>query len=152
MIKKAIALGFFAVIFLTGFTGCGSMEPKTVKQAQTAVIEVRLGYGVAQRAALVYLKYPRCDAPGALAPFCTKQEVVDAIKRADKLTISILDAAEAAVRAPEFGESQIDAVVTSARAALKLFKDLSDKLPVKPDSKAAPAGDTKLGGILPSIA
>lgn len=151
---KSLVMSAVAFFFLTGFGsigGCsifgGQMDPKTVQQAQTAVYQIKAGYDAAQKVALVYLKYPRCDTPGALAPFCTKQEIVDSIKRADALAYAALNAAEAAVRAPEFGESKISAVISSARAAKDLFKDITDKLPVKPgDAKASP-GSTKVGSI-----
>jgi hypothetical protein len=131
---------------VTGFNGCAPMEPRTVAEAQRAVHQIKIGYSAAQRAFLKYSKYPPCSTPGVLVPFCTNPEVIAAGKRADALAYATLNAAEAAVHAPEFGESQIGAVIASARAALKIFKEVTDKLPVKPEAKAKPE-PSKVSGI-----
>jgi acetoin utilization deacetylase AcuC-like enzyme len=94
---------------------------ETVFQAKTA-------HAVALRSAVAYRELPRCDS--GQRP-CHDPAVVEQLQKADRTADAALDAAEAAVRTPGFGESVIASAVASAKAALTAFVSITDTLRTK---------------------
>lgn len=109
----------FILIIALAVAGCSTPQSpaETVFQAKTA-------HAVALRSAVAYRELPACPK----APVCHDPAVVAQLQKADRTADAALDAAEAAVRTPGFGESVIASAVASAKAALAAFTSITDTL------------------------
>lgn len=98
--------------------GCATPE-----SPQQAVFQAKVGYAVALSAAVAYNNLPRCGEPP-----CSDPAIVAQLRRADNTAIAALDASEAAVRTPGFGESLVTSAVAAAKAALAAFVSITSSL------------------------
>lgn len=118
-----------AIAACVSLVGCAAAQVKPEDAGRT-VFAIYSDYVTAEKIAVQYIRLPRCGSEGALA-VCSDPKVVAKIQRVDKLADLSIKAAEAAVRAPEFGDSSISQMVVSARAAKDLFLGITATLKVK---------------------
>lgn len=97
----------------------------TPQSPAESVFQAKTAHAVALRSAVAYRELPRCNP--APQP-CHDPAVVQQLQKADRTADAALDAAEAAVRTPGFGESVIASAVASAKAALAAFTSITDGL------------------------
>lgn len=118
-----------AAILTCMTAGCvqAQINPDT---AERTVYAIKSHYVAAQKVAVQYIRLPRCGSEGALQ-LCSSPAVVAKIQRADALASSAINTAEAAVRAPEFGENGISQIITSAKAASRMLSDITATLKVQ---------------------
>jgi len=78
-------------------TATTSLTPSAMDAANKSAYTAKAGYAAALVVAAQYVKLPRCEKPSAPA-LCSKQAVVDQIRKADLAADAATQAAENAVR------------------------------------------------------
>lgn len=96
--------------------------PQTPAQS---VFAAGTSYKAAAEVALTYIRLPRCSE--AVAVTCSKQSVVDEIKRADNVAHEALTQARAVVADPSKTATLKDAAVSTVTAALATFTAVLDQ-------------------------
>lgn len=107
--------------------GCGetwkaAIPPKPKTPAQ-AVYLAKGDYDGLLKAAGKYNLLPRCDAP-AVPVLCSDKAVVEQLRKADFAVQTALDAAEATVRNPQFGQAIDESAVAAALESIAAFKTI----------------------------
>lgn len=90
---------------------------------QKAVFDARGAYGVLLNGAASYSTLTRCEAPAAPV-ICSKQAVVDQMRKADIAAKATLDAAEDVVR--NHPDMDADTAVAAATNAVAAFTTIFD--------------------------
>ncbi len=107
--------------------GCGetwkALTPPKPKTAAQAVYLAKGDYDGLLKAAGKYNLLPRCDAPAAPV-LCSDKAVVEQLRKADFAVQTALDAAEATVRNPRFGQEIDDSAVAAALESIVAFKTI----------------------------
>lgn len=93
LVAMALALSACSAIN----TATSSITPSTMDAANKAAYTAKAGYAASLIVAAQYVKLTRCEAPSAPA-LCSKQAVVDQIRKADLAADAATQAAENAVR------------------------------------------------------
>jgi hypothetical protein len=107
----SIRLVLFSILALVAAACASSPSPQVV------VYDAQL-YVATGQTALKYMGLPRCD----VAPMpCSKQAVVDGIKRADAVANVALRHAQEVVRTPGFGNEALQSAAVAATGAVKAF-------------------------------
>lgn len=112
---------------LLAVTGCAT-APKNPQQAGYAL---RTEYAAALDAADQYGRLPFCNGPTD-PTICAKRDVVIKIKAAKDIAKPAVEAAEAAVRSPDFNRSTYDAVLIAAQKAVIALGQIVPQLPKEP--------------------
>lgn len=112
---------------LLAATGCAT-APKNPQQAGYAL---RTEYAAALDAADQYGRLPFCNGPTD-PTICAKRDVVIKIKAAKDIAKPAVEAAEAAVRSPNFDKSTYDAVIVAAQQALLALGKIIPQVEKKP--------------------
>jgi hypothetical protein len=114
-------------------SACQIFEPVTPpapKTPQQAVFLAESEYGIALKIALKYESLPRC---GATQPvLCSDPGAVTKLRLAQLAARATLDAAEATVRSPAFGQDVLTSSVTAAVNAVGAFNQIQQQLGVQP--------------------
>lgn len=114
---------------LLAVTGCAT-APKNPQQAGYAL---RTEYAAALDAADQYGRLPFCAGPATPGPVvCADRSVVIKIKAAKDIAKPAVEAAEAAVRSPDFNRSTYDAVLIAAQKAVIALGQIVPQLPKEP--------------------
>jgi len=93
---------------------------------QQIVFSATTTYSAALQVAVAYESLPRC---GAMAPMvCSDTKAVDAIRRADTVAKTALDAAQATVRTPGFGDDVYRSAALAAVGAASAFASIVSSL------------------------
>lgn len=93
---------------------------------QQIVFSATTTYSAALQAAVAYESLPRC---GAMAPMvCSDAMAVDVIRRADTVAKTALDAAQATVRTPGFGDDVYRSSAVAAIGAASAFASIVTSL------------------------
>src|SRR6185295_10200196 len=106
-------------------TACAALGPKNPQQA---AFTLKTDYALALEAADAYGRLPFCDSP-ADPKICANRDVVKNIKVAKDVAKPAIDAAETAVRNPQFDKSATDAVLVGAQQALIALTKITAALP-----------------------
>ncbi len=121
-----IALAMFAAV--SGFTGCTNSAGVKTTPAQ-GVFELKQNYEVALTIAVAYKQLPAC---GAGAPtVCSNPPIVKQLQLADSTASAALDAAENAVRDPNFDKGAAQAAIVAANQAVIALTQITAILPHK---------------------
>lgn len=102
-----------------------------VKNPQQAGYALRTEYAAALDAADQYGRLPFCNGPTD-PTICAKRDVVIKIKAAKDIAKPAVEAAEAAVRSPNFDKSTYDAVIVAAQQALLALGKIIPQVEKKP--------------------
>lgn len=132
-----LAIAAYALI-----AGC-AVTPATPQQA---IFQIKSDYADALSAAVLYDSLPPCTAaaPGIV---CSDASVRAKLKQAKDIASPAIQAAENAVRDPNFDKSTSDAVVAAARQAVLALTQIIATLPVP---KAAAKPTTMYMSALPA--
>lgn len=104
-------------------TACAGSSLFSGDNPQKAVFDARGAYGVLLNGAASYSTLTRCEAPAAPV-ICSKQAVVDQMRKADIAAKATLDAAEDVVRNhPDMDAGTAVAAATNAVAAFTTIFD-----------------------------
>lgn len=114
--------GFLAILALTACT-----TPKTPSQA---VYLAEGDFAAAVRIELAYDSLPRCTTPKA-TKICSDITIMRKVRKADDVAWAALQAAQAAVQTPGFGDNNIATAVASATALTTAFINITDTLKIK---------------------
>lgn len=98
----------------------------TPQSPQQSVFQAKSGYQVALTAAVAYKRLPVCSVPAK--PPCSEKAIVAQLQRADNVTAAALDAAESAVRSPNFGQDVTKSAIAAAQSALNAFVAITSQL------------------------
>ena len=112
----------FAFLVLIVLEGCAAISNPV---QSTQVFELENAYGVAQGAAIGYVKLPRCQL-GTVPP-CAKDSTVVALGEADKRARIALNAVEDFSRSPQnFPTLQFGDLFRVAQEAIGVFSQLAN--------------------------
>ena len=101
------------VTVLSAFGGCASAP----QNAQQGIFQVKQNYELALQVAVSYDALPACTTPTTIV-VCSDTAIVKKLKQAKDVASPAVQAAENAVRDPNFDKSTTDAVVASANQAV----------------------------------
>lgn len=121
--KKIFVLAFLALTL----SGCATTKPGPILDnaaAQRAVYTVESKYKLVLIAANAYVNLPLC---GPVKPPCATLSVVRQIQRAQPAARAAIDAAENAVRSPQFGSDVTTSAILAAESALSAFESIVRK-------------------------
>jgi hypothetical protein len=125
---KSYIRAFALVVLLCAVSACtGNLKPTN---AQNAVFEATsLEYQTALDIAIAYDSLPDCAVPSH-PPLCSSTSTVVAIKAAKDKASPAIKAAQAAVRDPNFGASNIQTAIVLAQQAVALLTAITSQLKV----------------------
>lgn len=116
---------FMTLMLLPLLVACTS--PQTPAQA---VYAAESQYATALRVELAYSNLPRCGKPTG-SVLCSEVSVIKKAQKADDIAWIALKQAENAVRTPGFGESKLTAAISSAKALVGSFVQITQTLKVR---------------------
>jgi hypothetical protein len=124
IIVKAIVL-CAAVMAVSAFSGCGSIQPKS--PAQTVYV-IESEYNVALQVAVDYKNLPSC---GTGATLCSDPAIVLKLQNADKTAASALADAESIVRSANPTADKLQNALNIAQQALNVLLAFEANLKTK---------------------
>lgn len=127
--KRYLALALVAIVSLAGMSGCVTSTTTSNLTPQAAVYQAKQNYDVALQAALLYEALPDCATAGS--QLCSTHAAKLKIQQAKNVASPALQAAESAVRSPDFDKSTASAVIASANAAVIALSAIVAALPKK---------------------
>lgn len=126
-----------AIVALSLLAGCSaintatsSLTPSTMDAANKAAFTAKAGYAASLIVAAQYVKLTRCEAPKAPA-LCSKQAVVDQIRRADLAADAATQAAENAVRTLGTDPMIVSAAVEAATQTVAALTTITNTYKAK---------------------
>jgi len=123
---------FVLLVGALSFAGC-AVTPATPKQS---IYQIKSDYSDALAAAVLYDSLPPCTG-AATGIVCADPTVKQKLKQAKDIASPVIQAAENAVRDPNFDKSTADAVVAAARQAVLAMTSIIAQLPI-PKAAAKP--------------
>lgn len=112
---------YLAIIGLLVLGACASFEAETPEQR---VFAAKADYLVPLRVANAYESLPRCADGAKVTDACSRPNVVDIIRRAEKAADAALDSAETIVRDPNQSTATLALAATAAEEAVKVFRQI----------------------------
>lgn len=94
--------------------------------AQRRVYTAKASYATLLQAAVVYKELRRCSA--TVTQPCSDPAIVAQIQKADNVAVVAMDAAEAAVRTPQVGNTALERALATADSALAALSALLSNL------------------------
>ena len=119
---------FWLIVSLALIAGCNVFGTKP-SNPQQAAFEVKNSYELALTVAVAYDNLPACGAAGTV--LCSTAAGKAKIKQAKDIASPAVQAAENAVRDPNFSTSEANAVIASAQAAVVALTAITAALPHK---------------------
>ena len=126
LVAMALALSSCSAIN----TATKSVTPSAMDAANKSAYTAKAGYAAALIVAGQYVKLTRCEAPAA-PPLCSKQAVVDQIRKADLAADAATQAAENAVRNLGSDPLIVSAAVEAATQSVAAFTAINNTYKVK---------------------
>lgn len=111
-------------------TATQSVTPNTMDAANKAAFTAKAGYAASLIVAAQYVKLTRCEAPAAPA-LCSKQAVVDQIRKADLAADAATQAAENAVRTLGTDPLIVSAAVEAATQSVTALTTITNTYKAK---------------------